>query len=168
MLLINDVLAITNGTVFQCNHLTGQYADGTVYYLQKLQYGIGLVIETKMLVEDTTDTGILQAIDEGKMDIFPLTTHRGKNAVITLRKNTNRKIEAALAAKAYQDKLDYLNAKYPQIPPELLAELRNHDWHFKYSDDIKIYRRGNKEKEYLMTKLKEIGAEDHYKEYLNI
>ena len=166
MILINNILAITNGEPFQCNHLSGQYANGTVYHLQKLEYGTRLVIETKELIPYNTNDVILQAIDEGKLDIFPLTNHGGSNAVVGLLKDINNKIEAARSAQAFYDKLAKLSAKYPQIPAELREELRNHDWYFEFSDDIKVYRAGKQHKDHLLAKLKEINAEGYYHEYL--
>jgi hypothetical protein len=83
MILINNSLAITNGEPFQCNHLSGQYADGTVYHLQKLEYGTRLVIETKELIPYNTNDVILQVIDEGKLDIFPLTTYEVQKLDVT-------------------------------------------------------------------------------------
>lgn len=166
MILINNILAITNGEPFQCNHLSGQYVDGTVYHLQKMEYGTRLVIETKKLVENNSDDDIMQAIDEGKLDIFPLTTYQGRNAVVGLLKDVNRRIEDARATQAFYEKLNKLSAKYPQIPEELRQELRNHDWYFEFSDDIKVYRAGKQHKDHLLAKLKEINAEGYYHEYL--
>ena len=168
MILINNGLAITNGEPFQCNHLSGQYADGTIYHLQKLEYGTRLVIETKELIPYNTNDVILQVIDEGKLDIFPLTTHQGRNAVVGLLKDINRKIEAARTAQAFYEKLAKLSAKYPQIPAELLQELKNHDWYFGFSDDISVYRAGSTHRKELLAKLKEINAEGYYHEYLKL
>lgn len=168
MILINNGLAITNGDEFKPNHLSGQYANGTVYHLHVLEYGTRLVIETGKLVEDTSDEGILNAIDNGKLDIFPLTTYGGKNSVIGLLKSINRRLENIRRIKEYNEKLAKLSAKYPQIPAELLQELKNHDWYFEFSDDISVYRAGNAHKKELLAKLKEINAEDYYHEYLKL
>ena len=168
MILINNALAITNGDGFKPNHLSGQYADGTVYHLHELEYGTRLVIETGKLVEDTGDAGILNAIDNGKLDIFPLTTYQGKNSVAGLMKSINQRLENIRRLKEYNEKLVKLNAKYPQIPAELLEELRNHDWYFEFSDDIRVYRNGKQHKDHLLAKLKEINAEGYYHEYLKL
>lgn len=168
MILINNMLAITNGEDFKPNHLSGQYADGTVYHLHELQYGTRLVIETDKLVEDTTDEGILNAIDNGKLDIFPLTNYGGKNSVIGLFKSINQKLENIRRIKEYNEKVTKLSAKYPQIPAELLQELNNHDWYFGFSDDISVYRAGSAHRKELLAKLKEINAEGYYHEYLTL
>jgi NAD-dependent DNA ligase len=97
-----------------------------------------------------------------------LTTYEGRNAVVGLLRDINRKIEDARRAQAFYERIAKLNARYPQIPAELLEELRNHDWYFEFSDDIRVYRNGKQHKDHLLAKLKEINAEGYYHEYLKL
>lgn len=168
MFLIHNLLAITNGQNYVSNHISGSYAGGTRYHLRKLEFGTRLVIETPVLVEDTSDEGVLKAIEEGKLNIFPLTTFQGYDAVASLRKRLFEKIEDAKRLAVFDTKVAELNARYPQVSEELREMVRNHDWYYDYSDDIRVYRAGKVREDKIKAALKEVDAEGYYSEYSSL
>lgn len=165
MFLIHNLLAITNGLHSIRNHIGGTYADGTRYYFDKLDYGTRLVIETPVLVDDPSDTGVLKAIEEGKLNLFPLTTFQGRNSVEDMRKRLTGKIETAKRIAAFDAKVAELNTRYPQVSEELREMVRYHDWYYSYSDDISVYRAGKAREDKIKAALKEVNAEGYYNEY---
>ena len=165
MLLINNILAITNGQNYVSNHIGGTYGDGTRYHLRKLEYGTRLVIETPVLVEDTSDEGVLKAIDDGKLDIFPLTTYLGRNTVQELHKRLLEKQETDKKTAVFNAKVDELNARYPQVSEEVRVMVRYHDWYYAYSDSITVYRNGRSSENKILELLREVNAEGYFNEY---
>lgn len=168
MFLIHNLLAITNGQNYGTSLVSGSYANGTRYHLHKLEYGTRLVIETPVLVEDTSDEGVLKAIEEGKLNIFPLTTFQGRNPVADLRKRLVEKIENAKRAAVFDSKVSDLNARYSQVSGELREMIRNHDWYYRYTDDIRVYRAGEAREDKIKAALKEVNAEGYYTEYSSL
>lgn len=168
MFLIHNLLAITNGQNYVSNHIGGTYGNGTRYHLRKLEYRPRLVVETPVLVEDTSDEGVLKAIEEGKLNIFPLTTFQGRNSVEYLRKTLVEKRETAKRAAVFDSKVSDLNARYSQVSGELREMIRNHDWYYRYTDDIRVYRAGEAREDKIKAALKEVNAEGYYTEYSSL
>lgn len=168
MFLIHNLLAIANGQDYASSFISGSYAGGTRYHLHKLEFGTRLVIETPVLVEDTSDEGVLKAIDDGKLNIFPLTTFQGYDAVASLRKRLVEEIETAKRMAVFDAKVAELNARYPQVTEELCEMLKYHDWYYHYSDDIRVYRAGKAREDKIKEALKEVDAEGYYTEYSSL
>ena len=168
MFLIHNLLAITNGQNYVSNHIGGTYENGTRYHLRILDYGTRLVIETPVLVDDTSDEGVLKAIEQGKLDIFPLTTFQGRNPVVDLSERLSEKIENANKRTAFNAKVAELNARYPQVTEELREMVRYHDWYYHYTDDINAYRDGEVREGKIKDALKEVKAEGYYWDYSNL
>jgi hypothetical protein len=168
MFLIHSLLAITNGQNYVSNHISGSYANGTRYHLRKLEFGTRLVIETPVLVEDTSDEGVLKAIEEGKLNIFPLTMFQGYDAVAGLKKRMVEKIEYYKKLAAFDAGVAELNTRYPQVTKELCEMVRYHDWYYRYTDDIRVYRAGKAREDKIKEALKELNAEGYYTEYSSL
>lgn len=176
MLLINHRLAITNGQDYERVYMdgterivgVGSYANGTRYCLYKMGFGTRTVIETPTLVEDTSDEGILKAIEEGKLDIFPLTTYGGKNCVLLLKERVSEKLIASKRKLFFDQGLAVLNEQYPQVTQDIRDMLSNHDWYYMYSDDVNVYRSGKDQRDKIMDLLSAVDAKDYYSEYFKL
>lgn len=165
MFLIHNLLAITNGQNYDTGHIGGTYANGTRYYLHKLGYGTRLVIETPVLVEDTSDEGVLKDIEDGKLDIFPLNNFGGRDTVAAHKRGLFENQEAARKVAAFDVKVAELNSRYPQVTEELRKMVKYHDWYYEYSDAGSVYRAGVAREKAIKAALKEVGAEGYFSEY---
>ena len=176
MLLISNRLAITNGEDHERVYVEGtegiagigSYANGTRYCIYKMGFGTRIVIETPTLVEDTSDEGILKAIEEGKLDIFPLTTYGGENCVLLLKERVSEKLIASKRELFFNQGLADLNAQYPQVTQDIRDMLSNHDWYYMYSDDVNVYRSGKDQRDKIMDLLRKSDAEHYYNEYFKL
>lgn len=163
MFKINGILAITNGErpFLDFNDKKGTYANGIEYYLIK---GM-LVISTEKIITDESEEGILKTIEEGSLDIWPLTTFRGWNNIAHLKDSMVKRIDENNKRRVFRNKVLELESRYPTLTADLRESIYNLDWYYQYSDDISVYRNAAARHEKVKKQLEEIGMKNFYDEY---
>ena len=166
MIKINGILGITNGDrpFLDFSDKKGTYANGVEYFLIK---GM-LVISTEKIVTEEGDEGLLKAAEEGKLDIWPLTTFHNWDNIGLLKQRLIRKIDETKKIKIFSDKVKELDSRYPSVPNDLRQTVYSLDWYYQYTDDGNVYRRAEEWHDKTFKKLKEIGMESYYTEYKKI
>ena len=163
MFKINGILAITNGETFIGDViLKGEYANGTKYFIIERT----LVISTEKIIDNPNDEQeVLKAIEEGKLDFWPLTTFRGWKNIQNLKGSIVKKIEEDKQRQERKKKVQELESLYPDVPDDLKERIRNLDHYHHYSDDGKVWRHAQDRHDKVIEELNAIGKLDLYKEY---
>ena len=159
MFSINNKVAITNGLPY-FGEITGEYKNGTVVHLDKGLF----VVETERIVENDP-TEVIQAIDSGKFDIWPLRQYGGRDLISDLREYLYKKLKTETAIKEFQTKVRALEQKWSKIPTELLEEVKSLDFYYDYIDDGGQWRAAKNTHDTALGKLRVIDAEGFYSEY---
>lgn len=167
MYKINRKIAITNGErpfIDFSDTRKSNYANGTVYYIVD---GV-LVIETDVIITDTTTEGVLSVIEKGGLDIWPLRHFRGYDNVAKLEQALKDALRCEKEMMEFKQKVLALEQKFPNLPEKIKKKVYNLDHYYEYSDDISVYRNAKAAHEEVIKTLEELNSKEFYVEYTSI
>lgn len=167
MLMITHNVAVSNG--MDLSEITDQakvvYKNGVVAYIKE---GLFLLVTEKLIPTfqlETYPDDIISLIQTGKLDLWPLRKFNGKDLIEDFLQRTIRKKELGDLKKIENAKVDEICSKYPQVSEDLKDKMLNLDMYYDYIDDGSQWRAAKQTHDIVINALKEVGAENLYKEF---
>lgn len=177
LIFVNARLALTNGHLVRGSLIWTDHVSGTVYSTGNPRHqdsglstwnSYALFYSPKLVEDPQNKEEVLQAINDGKFDIFPFQTEHGKGLIYHMKQGLETSIKQERRQRDYDQQLEVLEAKYPQVDSDLKRRVRNFDKYYEMSDDHSVYTRGVFEQAKLTEELIACGAPDYMKEFMRI
>lgn len=175
MIIISHNVAVSNG-----DDMTGKtrhqsvLKDGTKYHIgltaenPELRYGQSghmYILETEYICDPSDNLALIKAIEDGKFERFPLRSFNNRDLVHNFHCIILNRITGAKHVEQRNQKVQALQSKYPTVPFEVFELLSRLDWHYDYTDDIKVWRAAKDRHDSMKQKLTQLNAIGLYQDY---
>ena len=162
MIKISGNLWISNGYFSPGNSFIMEYKNGSTASIFQGKF----VLITPEIIADTSTESLKKAVVDDKVldGLWPLEHFAGYTMLQFMKDN----LISRMLVKEKEKNIQLFLDDYPHVPIKLIEEIRNHDYHYSQSDDIRSYRAGKAQEESIMAQVKELGIEDFYNKFINL
>ena len=162
MIKISGNLWISNGYFSSGNSFIMEYKNGST---ASIFQGKFVLITPEIIVDTSTEALKKAVVDDKAFDgLWPLQHFAGYNTLQFMKDN----LISRMLIKEKEKNIQLFLDDYPHVPIKLIESIRNHDYYYSQSDDIRSYRAGKAQEESIMTQVKELGIEDFYNKFIKL
>jgi hypothetical protein len=124
------------------------------------------VLITPEIIADTSTEALKKVVVDDKVldGFWPLKHFAGYDMLQFMKDN----LISRMLVKEKEKNIQLFLDDYPHVPVKLIEEIRNHDYYYSQSDDIRSYRAGKAQAESITTQLKELGVEEFYGKFIKL